>query len=145
METWQTLGVQLGISGLVVVAAYRVAILLINTWSANDKVRTAAMVKSDSERTTAIKDGFKSVTDVHALLSAKQDKLHNLVLRIDQKVSTALDLTPVGTTIPPGIREAIETPSRPLEPEPTVIVKDESARKTPPGGVRVPPRHRTSG
>lgn len=154
METWQTIGVQMGIAGLISIIGYRIALVLINAWTTSEAARTKALAEAEKDRTAAITSGFKSVTDVHASLLSQQTNLALKIVALDSKISTIFDLTPVhGTTIPPGVREALTTPSAPLQdvdgeydaiPEPKVIVSEASARKTPPGGVKVP-RHKTVG
>jgi hypothetical protein len=107
--------VQLGISALVVLVlgyvGYKIAMLLINKWAEND-----------SRRTVAIQEGFKSITATHATVMQTVAENHHHVLsvinahqadelevinefrveltRLDQKVSTALELTPPPMKVP---------------------------------------------
>lgn len=145
--TWEQLALQMGISGLVITVGYKIALVLITAWQKSDEARTKALIDGDAQRTLAIREGFSSVTDVHARLLDAQQKIAVGISRLDAKISAALDLTPAPTTIPPGIREAIETPSRPLEePEPPSSASSPGlpSRRTPPGGYKQV-KHKTSG
>lgn len=116
LSTAKSVVLQLGISALVVLVlgfvGYKIAVLLINKWAAGD-----------ASRTTAISDGFKSITNGHAsvlqtvndnhehVLSVinkhQQDELEDIgnlrndMTRLDQKLADVLHFTPVlGVPIP---------------------------------------------
>lgn len=111
---------QLGIAGAALFVLYQLAKLALHTWG-----------KNDAARTIAIADGFKSITDSHAQMvrdnangymattemlnehhakvAGQIGNVRDLMIAIDSKVSTALDLTPIRTQRPELIQPIDKT------------------------------------
>lgn len=113
---WSNLIVQLGISALVLFVVFRIGMKLIEN-----------NAKSDAARTDAIKDGFAADIAAHQAISstmqamqtavtAAMTGLQNQFYRVEGKLDTVLDLTPVR-----GLR-GIEAADLAVTPEPSVVV-----------------------
>lgn len=139
MTSWETLIIQLGVAGAVLLLGYKLALVLINKWSEGDKARTEAHTTAERERTATIATGFAQITSSHGqshsqIMTLVQDIQVSLE-RLDARVATVMDLTPVhGTRIPKP--PAASTPISEEKPEKTT---------TPVAGVKIPPRSITSG
>lgn len=81
---WQNLIVQLGISGLVVYVVFRIGMKLIEN-----------MRITDSERTEAIRQGFAADIRAHDAIVNTMTALGSHFSRVEGKLDTMLDLTPV--------------------------------------------------
>lgn len=81
---WQNLIVQLGISGLVVYVVFRIGMKLIEN-----------MRVTDSERTEAIRQGFAADIAAHHEITKTMSALGNQFSRVEGKLDSLLDLTPV--------------------------------------------------
>lgn len=92
---WSNLVIQLGISGLVLYVVFRIGMKLIELQSKTDSERTAAMAKSDSERTEAIRAGFAADIAAHNAITSVMQTMQNQNYRMEAKLDTVLDLTPV--------------------------------------------------
>lgn len=108
---------QLGIAGLLVWAVHKAAMRFIDRWADSEK-----------EKNTAIADGFKAITtsvnshtqaDVasHERLAQSHGDLRDAVVRVESKIDTIADLTPVTgikrRTPPEGIVAGYYPPQRP--------------------------------
>jgi len=81
---WQTIIIQLGISGLIVYVGFKISMKLIDKWS-----------HGDSERTQAIKEGFAADIAAHQQITITMQAIANQISRTEGKLDTVLDLTPV--------------------------------------------------
>lgn len=134
MSSWETLIIQLGIAGAVLLLGYKLALVLIEKWSEGDLARTEAHITSERERTLAIAAGFAQITTSHSQLAEQARAIEVGLERLDAKVATVLDLTPV---------RGVKIPSQ------NVIVEGEietsgDKKATPVAGVKIP-RSVTSG
>lgn len=130
---WAQLILQLGISGLIVFTGFKIAMKLIEQWTKNEAVRTAAWTAAEESRTKVIQDGFRSDIEAHGEIT-KYIHTHTTVLsRIEGKIDAAFDLTPVK-----GVRDYETKPSQ---------LSEESAvpRPTPPSLTYSVKRPKTSG
>jgi hypothetical protein len=131
---WANLIIQLGISGLVVFAGYKVAILLINRWTQMEGERSKAFATAEQARTAEIAEGFRADTSAHRELAKYMNEQTQILSRLEGKFDAAFDLTPVR-----GVKEYVTrtvevadpgleslAPSIP-EPLPRVVIP----RKTP--------------
>jgi hypothetical protein len=115
---WTNLIIQLGISGLVLYVVFRIGMRLIDHQSRTDSERTAAMAKSDSERTEAIRQGFAADIAAHNAITDVMRKMQNQNYRMEAKLDVVLDLTPVR-----GIARArVDSDGVPTQKPPSVIV-----------------------
>lgn len=144
MAVWQNIIIQLGISALIVFAVFKIAMLLINKWAERDAARTKTIEDGFRAITDAHADVLKQTNDNHLALVSQQHANHATVMRImnehqqqeleliakfridlnrlDSKMSTALDLTPVGGTprIDPNVivDKSIDEPTTPVDRPP---------------------------
>jgi len=137
---WTQLILQLGISGAVLFVGYQLGLRVIAAWMASDSERnkawtkteadrTLAIAKAESERTSAIQAGFSADIAAHQAITVAVTALGNQFFRIEGKLDTVLDLTPVREQ-----RAMLEELS-----EPKVVVeqrsrREKSERNTPPKG-----------
>jgi hypothetical protein len=102
---WTNLIIQLGISGLIVFAGFKISMKLIDHWA-----------RGDAERTKNIGEGFVAITSRHEMVmqtinehqASELQVLNGLAMaiqRVESRVDTVLDLTPIR-----GIRQ--------LQPQP---------------------------
>jgi hypothetical protein len=136
---------QLGIAGAMLLVMYRIAM----RWMANERERQEAATKADVERnkasapaevdrTKAIQDGFRADIEAHQAIVKTMGALSNQFSRIEGKIDTIMDLTPVRELY--GLPSAAELRAR--EREASVIVQPElqderraPTNKTPPSGT----------
>ncbi len=137
---------QLGIAGAALFVMYRVAM----RWMTNEGRRQEASAKTeedrariaaaaDSERTKAIQDGFRADIAAHQAITGTMQKMANQFSRIEGKLDTILDLTPIREQYHFGDPVMARATG-----EPKVIVDDQlpvertpsSQRQTPPGGTQ---------
>jgi hypothetical protein len=137
---------QLGIAGAMLLVMYRIAM----RWMANERERQEAVTKADiernrasasaeTERTKAIQDGFRADIEAHHAIALTMGALGNQFSRIEGKLDTILDLTPVRELY--GVPTTTELRTRETR-EASVIVQSEfqnerrpPTNKTPPGGT----------
>lgn len=103
---WYQLILQLGISGAVLFVGYQLGLKVIAAWTTGERDRntswakaeadrTLAMAKAESERTASIQAGFSADIAAHQAMTAVVTALSNQFFRIEGKLDTVLDLTPV--------------------------------------------------
>lgn len=114
---WSNLIVQLGISALVLFVVYKIGMVLVVNMRTADSERTIAMAKAEADRTMAIREGFTAVASAQNALVATVTLMQSQVLasingmqnqlvssingmqnqnyRMEGKLDTVLDLTPV--------------------------------------------------
>lgn len=93
--------VQLGIAGLLVVVFYRVAVLLIANWREAEKERTAAIAAGFSSVTASISVHHHADVAGHERMADGLGEVQQAVVRVEAKLDTLADLTPVrGITAP---------------------------------------------
>ena len=138
---------QLGIAGAMLLVMYRIAM----RWMANERERQEAATKADVdrnkasaaaeiERTKVIQDGFRADIEAHHAIVSTMTQLGNQFSRIEGKIDTIMDLTPVRELY--GLPSAAELRMRETQTrEASVIVQTELqddrravTNKTPPGG-----------
>jgi hypothetical protein len=116
---WANLIIQLGISGLVVFAGYKIAILMINHWSQAEAERTKAGATAEQARTHEIAQGFRADVEAHQVLSGYMNQQTQILSRLEGKFDAAFDLTPV--------RGVKEYSMRTVEvSDPGLVVKDDA-------------------
>ena len=133
---WENLVIQLGVAGAVLLVAYKLALVLIHKWSEGDKARTEAHTVSERDRTAAIAAGFAQIMAGHGSLLERAQSIERGIDRLDVKVSTAMDLTPVR-----GVRQLPDEDRAASDPDQKPETKK---RDTSPTGVKIP-RSVTSG
>lgn len=92
---WSNIVVQLGISALVLFVVYKIGMLLINRNAESTKERNRIYADAEKERTIAIKEGFAADMSAHQQIAVAMQTLSNYNNRIEGKLDTVLDLTPV--------------------------------------------------
>ena len=137
---------QLGIAGAALLVMYKVAM----RWMANEGKRQEASAKTederakiaaaaDIERTKAIQEGFRADIAAHQAITSTMQKMANQFSRIEGKLDTILELTPIREQYHFGDPVMALASS-----EPKVIIDDQlpverptppSQRQTPPGGI----------
>jgi len=113
----EQVGLQLGIAGLMLVAGYRIALVLITNWRASEKERTEAYAKTESERTLAMASGFAAIGDkierhAQADLQSHADMTKH-VARFEGRLDAILDVqerTPIGAPPRPPEEQRRNTP-----------------------------------
>jgi prolyl oligopeptidase PreP (S9A serine peptidase family) len=118
---WTTLIIQLGISGLVLYVAFRIFMKLIDHQAKADSERTIAMAKAESERTQAIREGFAADVAAHNSITMVMQKMQNQNYRMEAKLDTVLDLTPVRGILRERADSDEQVPVK-KTPPPSVIV-----------------------
>lgn len=92
---WQQLIIQLGISALVLYVVFRIFMKLIDHQAKAESDRVLAQAKADSERTLAIREGFAADIAAHNAITTVMQTMQNQNYRMEAKLDTVLDLTPV--------------------------------------------------
>lgn len=126
MEPWRQLILQSGISALVLYVAFKIAMKLIDKWSATEEARTKV-----------IGDGFAADIAAHQAIAKTMGEWMVAFTRLETKIDTAFDLTPVH-----GVRvQAFEQRSVIVDMDD--IREEPDLQKTPPQGQkqrRTPPQ-----
>lgn len=122
---WVNLIIQLGISGLVVFAGFKIAILLITRWSQAETERTKAFATAEQARTSEIAAGFRADTMAHQELAKYMNQQTSILGRLEGKIDAAFDLTPVR-----GIKEYSMRTVEVTDSELVVAAKEEEASST---------------
>jgi hypothetical protein len=93
------IALQLGIAGLLVVVGYRIALVLIKNWRETESERTTALANGLSAITTSVNNHSSADIASHERLVAAHNELAKSVVRVEAKLDTIAELTPV-TPIP---------------------------------------------
>jgi hypothetical protein len=113
---WSNLIIQLGISALVLFVGYQIAMKLIDKWS-----------EGDAKRTEYIQEGFKADISAHQEITKTMQVLANQFFRVEGKLDTVLDLTPVRGISRIDPMDAIPQPRR----TPSVILEEAASGEKP--------------
>jgi hypothetical protein len=92
---WGQIILQLGISGAIVYVVYRIAIKGMETQREAERERTKAFAEAEKERTQAIREGFAADIAAHDALAKVVGKLSSQFSRIEGRIDTFFELTPV--------------------------------------------------
>lgn len=116
---WSNLIIQLGIAGLVVFVAYKLAMKWMTVQREAESERTKSFAIAETARTQAIREGFAADIAAHNAIANGMTKLGSHFSRLEGKLDTLFDLTP--------IREqyAVHAAQGSRNSEPNVIVEED--------------------
>lgn len=89
------LALQLGIAGLLIAVGYRIALVLIKNWRETEKERTAALERGFGTITTSMNNHSAADIASHERLAESHADVREAVVRVEAKLDTIAELTPV--------------------------------------------------
>lgn len=127
---------QLGIAGAVLFVGYRIAVLLIGHWSANEAAKVGVLARAEADRTQVIANGFAQIT---ATTTTSMELLATLHTKFDEHISTKAAIKQAleevtGQHEMPAPPMPVEEPQE-LELAPPRPFAKVRTGNTPPGGV----------
>lgn len=86
---------QLGIAGLIVWVGYKIAMKWLDRWSESEREKNASIAEGFKSITTSV--GNHSIADIasHDRLAESHAEMREAVVRVEAKLDTLADLTPV--------------------------------------------------
>lgn len=116
---WTQLILQLGISGLIVWAGYKIARLLIERWASNEAKRTEIIGESFSKLVGKVEAHHTSDLESHRAMG-------EAIVEVSTKLDVAFGLTPVR-----GVREVPPPEDEDTDPESPHAIEAQSAPTKP--------------